>query len=572
VLRERYLAPGEHTVDDVRHRVAIALASVESPRKRADYADIFLQAMRAGFIPGGRIQAAAGLQTAATLINCFVQPVLPPMHRAAWHEGVRQAMVTMAAGGGVGYDLSDLPPRNDPHSLQEMPGLPSPLEFLDLMEQRVAQAIVHRDRRAAQMAVLRIDHPDVIAFIQRKRSGGLAHFNLSVSVTDASMDKAFRDEIWDLRYQPKGILNDQVSDRSIVYNRLPARHVMQQLQDATYACGEPGVIFIDQVNRDEGVTNQAPLRAANPCGEQFLPDYGACNLGSIDLTRFVRSPFSLRAQFDLNRFADVARVAVRALDNVIELTHWPLPEHVELARRQRRIGLGFTGLGDALFMLGLRYDSSAGCAFAARVARCLRDAACEASIRLAMERSSFPDLDALTYLTRPRAGSRLPEHLRRRIQQHGIRNSHRLSIAPTGSISLAFADNVSPGIEPIMGPQIWHRGRGAATDETALVADHAWRLFRSRFGGCARLPPAFLTAADVSPTSQLRMLASVTPFVDAGISKTISIPTDYPRAAFDPLMRQAWLMGVKAFTCYRLNPNITPAMSTTSPDKRRRCE
>lgn len=560
VLSERYLAPGEDGIDDVLRRVARALASVELTRHREWHTRRFLEAMRAGFIPAGRIQASAGVESGATLVNCFVQPLQPYGRPAFWREGVREALATMAAGGGVGYDLSDLPSQQLRELTQAKGGPPSPLEFLDIMEERVSEAGPIHARRAAQMAVLRIDHPDVIAFIQRKRRGGLAHFNLSVAITDAFMHAVKRDEHWRLMDTGTNTRDDD-SLEADVSRQVSARYLMQQLQDASFACGEPGIIFIDRVSRDDALSDQTPSRAANPCGEQFLPDYGGCNLGSIDLTRFVSAPFTHAAHFQLTRFVSIVSIAVRALDNVIEIAQWPLPQQAELALRQRRIGLGFTGLGDALFMLGLRYDSAAGRAAAARIARCLRDSACAASIRLARERGSFPDLDTATYLAKPRAASRLPPRLQQRIRQLGIRNSHRLSIAPTGSISLAFADNVSPGIEPIFGCRVRHREHTDDRGMSALVADHAWRLFRARSGSLAPLPSAFVTAAGVSPVAQLRMLASITPFVDAGISKTIWVPADYPRSAFDRLARQAWLVGVKAFACYRSNPDIAPAMS-----------
>ncbi len=559
VLSERYLAPGEDCADDVMRRVSQALASVETSRNRAWHAHRFLQAMRAGFIPAGRIQASAGIETSATLVNCFVQPVLPHRRRASWRQGIHEALTTIAAGGGVGYDLSDLPAEHlgSRNEAEDRP--PSPLKFLDLMEERVTRAGIGQTRRAAQMAVLRIDHPDVIAFIQHKRRGGLTHFNLSVAITDAFMDAVQRDEPWSLGNTGTNTRDDQALAAQ-ASRHVSARQLMQQLQDASFACGEPGILFIDHIHRDDALGDQTPSRAANPCGEQFLPDYGACNLGSIDLTRFVSAPFTQAAHFKLTHFASIVSIAVRALDNVIEIAQWPLPQQAELALRQRRIGLGFTGLGDALFMLGIRYDSAVGRSAAARIARCLRDSACAASIQLAHERGPFPDLDVATYLAKPRAASRLPPRLQHRIRELGIRHSHRLSIAPTGSISLAFADNVSTGIEPIFGCQVRHREHADDLGRTAVVADHAWRLFKARFGSQAPLPGTFMTAADVSPAAQLRMLASITPFVDAGISKTVWIPADYPRSAFDRLARQAWLMGIKAFACYRSNPDIAQAM------------
>ena len=565
VLARKYLRPGEAGVDDVFQRVARALAAIE-PAATCDAREAaFLQAMRAGLLPSGRILAAAGTGSAATLASCFVQPLGDSIfHTEDGHPGIYVALAeateTMRRGGGVGYDFSRIRPQGC--RVAGTGGVASgPVSFLHVFERSAATIQAEGARSGAQMAVLRCDHPDIQAFIDAKRAGGLVHFNLSVGITDAFMQAALAGEPWPLvhRVAPgragAGQSAVQRADGQWLHASVPARALLDQLAQGACDRGDPGVIFLDTVARENPLAEVESIAATNPCGEQPLPPHGSCCLASIDLTRLVRRPFEPDATLDAQALAQLAGVGVRLLDNVLELTAWPLPAQREEARATRRIGLGFTGLADALAMLGLRYGGAASCHLAAHVAETLRDAAYAASIDLAAERGAFPRFDAHRYLASPSFAARLPAALRERILVHGLRHSHLLAVAPAGSISLALADNASSGIEPVYA---WQARRvlraGPAGRVDTLVEDPAWRMWRALRGPDAPLPEAFVTARDLAPEAQLAVVAAVAPFIDGGIAKTVQLmPDARPEQVADALV-QAWRAGLKGLTFFRPNP------------------
>jgi ribonucleoside-diphosphate reductase alpha chain len=573
VLRDKYAKGDEKTIDDVLQRVARALAQVEPEDQREHWQSRFLQALQSGFIPAGRIQSAAGTGLAATLINCFVQPVGDSIREDEdGHPGIYTALAeaaeTMRRGGGVGYDFSRIRPAGAWVAATRS-NASGPLSYMRVFDRSCETVESAGSRRGAQMGVLRCDHPDIEAFIHAKDQGDLKNFNISVGVTDAFMQAVREGADVELvhRAEPgpstKSAGAYQRDDGQWVYRKLPARALWDQVMRSTYDHAEPGVLFLDAINRDNNLAYCEAINATNPCGEQPLPSYGCCCLGSIDLTRFVQRPFEADAAFDEAGFTALVRTAVRMLDNVLDASLWPLPQQRAEAMSKRRIGLGFTGLGDALVMLNLRYDTEAARTMASQVARVMRDAAYDASVDLAAERGPFPLFNANLYLAGARFASRLPAALKERIRAQGIRNSHLLSIAPTGTISLAFADNASNGIEP---PFSWTYTRKKRDPDGRLVEhaveDHAWRLYRHLRGDQAPLTEAFVTALEMSAQAHAQMVAAVAPFIDTAISKTVNVPVDYPYADFEQLYQQAWSLGLKGLATFRPNAVIGSVLST----------
>ena len=577
VLLEKYAKGHETSIEAVNQRVARALAQAEVPAQRVQWEARFAEALRAGFIPAGRIQSAAGTELSATLINCFVQPVGDSISQVEdGHPGIYTALTeaaeTMRRGGGVGYDFSRIRPRGAwVGSTQSSAS--GPVSYMRVFDRSCETVESAGARRGAQMGVLRCDHPDIEEFIRAKDSGDLKNFNLSVGVTDAFMQAVQEGTEVKLVHRAEpgvaqkdaGAYQEGASEGGLwVYRRRPARELWDQIMRSTYDHAEPGVLFLDHINRDNNLSYCESISATNPCAEQPLPPYGCCCLGSIDLTRFVREPFESAAHFDEAAFAAVARVATRMLDNVLDVTVWPLPQQQEEARSKRRIGLGFTGLGDALVMLNLRYDTEPARAMARRITESMRDAAYGASVELAKERGAFALFNADLYLTGETFASRLPQALRDRIRAHGLRNSHLLSIAPTGTISLAFADNASNGIEPAFS---WRYTRKKRMPDGGFkeyaVEDHAWRLYRHLKGTAAALTPAFVTALEMSAQAHEAMVAAVAPCIDTAISKTVNVPADYPYADFQHLYLEAWQSGLKGLATYRPNSVLGSVLSVT---------
>jgi ribonucleoside-diphosphate reductase alpha chain len=577
VLREKYAKGDERSVDDVRARVARALAAVEAPATRTLWETRFFDAQRSGFIPAGRIDSAAGTALGATLINCFVQPVgdsiaAPDDGYPGIYTALTEAAETMRRGGGVGYDFSRIRPRGAWVGTTQS-SASGPVSYMRVFDRSCETVESAGSRRGAQMGVLRCDHPDVEDFIHAKDRGDLTNFNISVGVTDAFMRAVEEDGVIELVHRAEPSAAQKAagayrrSDGLWVYQKPRARELWDQIMRSTYDHAEPGVLFIDRINADNNLGYCERIESTNPCGEQPLPAYGCCCLGSIDLTFFVEAPFESGARFRDEAFVEVVKVAVRMLDNVLDSTVWPLPQQQDEARAKRRIGLGFTGLGDALIMLGLRYDSEAARNEAARIAAVMRDAAYDASADLARERGSFPLFNSDLYLSRGSFASRLPQPLKDKIRAQGIRNSHLLSIAPTGTISLAFADNASNGIEP---PFSWSYTRRKRENDGSFkeyaVEDHAWRLYRHLKGADAPLSEAFVTALEMSAENHEAMVAAVAPFIDTSISKTVNVPADYPYAEFQNLYFTAWKSGLKGLATYRPN-SVLGAVLSVEPAK-----
>ena len=579
VLAEKYLADGEQSEQELFARVARALAAVEKPELQTHWEQQFLANLQRGAIGAGRIMAAAGLDTKATLINCFVQPVadatngFDTLGNPGIYTALSQAAETMRRGGGVGYDFSNLRPRGalvrGTNSFAS-----GPCSFIDVFDASCTTVESAGARRGAQMGVLRIDHPDVLEFITAKRQKGRwNNFNVSVGVSSAFMQAVRDDETWELvhvaipseaQIQAGAHRRD---DGLWVYQSQPARALWDAIMRSAYDFAEPGILFLDNINADNNLWYAEQIAATNPCGEQPLPPYGCCDLGPVILTRFVREPFTPQAFFDMEAFRAAVATQVRMLDNVLDATVWPLPEQQREAQQKRRIGVGFTGLGDALILLGLHYASDEGLQQAASIARAMRDAAYTASVELAREKGAFPLFNAKQYLKSGFA-KRLPKELRAAIKKHGLRNSHLLSIAPTGTVSLAFADNASNGIEPAFSWTYTRKKRTAdGGEQFYTVQDHAYRLYKALHGDDAPLPECFVSALELSASEHVAMMRCVQPFIDTSISKTVNIPADYPFEDFKHLYMECWEVGLKGCATYRPNDTLGAVLSTEPASK-----
>jgi ribonucleoside-diphosphate reductase alpha chain len=533
----------DKTIEDTWRRVATALAAPE--RDAACWTERFYTALTDfTFLPAGRVVAGAGSARSVTLFNCFVMGAIPDDMGGIFAH-LREAALTMQQGGGIGYDFSTLRPHGAP-----VKGVGAdasgPLSFMDVWDAMCRTIMSAGYRRGAMMATLRCDHPDIEAFIEAKREPGrLRMFNLSVLVTDALMKAVEENAPWELSFGgPDGI--------KTTWKVLPARELWDKIMRATYAYAEPGVIFIDRINRRNNLYYCEEITATNPCGEQPLPAYGACLLGSINLARLIENPFTPQARLDLERLGRLVPDCVRMMDNVVDISQFPLPEQHKEARQKRRIGLGVTGLADALILCGLRYGSAAAVAATESWLGTIQREAYLASAALAAEKGAFPLFDRERYLAGETVKG-LDEEVRAQIARHGIRNALLTSVAPTGTISL-FADNVSSGIEPVF--SFRHTRNVLMPDGTRReeeVTNYAYRLFRRLKGEFAPLPDYFIDAQGLTPEDHVVMQAAVQKHIDSSISKTINVPAEIPFERFKDVYLQAYALGCKGCTTYRPN-------------------
>ncbi len=554
---------GDASVIETWGRVADAVANAEAPSRRESFREQAFDALTDfKFLPAGRILAGAGTGRTVTLFNCFVMGEIPD-DLAAIFDHVREAAVTLQQGGGVGMDFSSIRPSG---SLVRGVGADAsgPLSFMDVWDSMCKTILSAGQRRGAMMGCLRVDHPDIEAFIDAKREPGrLRNFNLSVLVTDAFMAALAGDEAWPLVFEGE------------VRKVVRAGDLWARLMQATYDAAEPGVIFIDRVNAANNLAYCEKILASNPCGEQMLPAYGACLLGSINLARLVERPFAAGAALDEARLADLTGVAVRLLDNVIDISRFPLEAQAVEARAKRRIGIGVTGLADALVFCGARYGDAHAVDLTRRWLSVIKRGAYRASAELAAEKGPFPLYDA-RILDRPNLMS-LDSETRAMIATHGLRNGCLTSIAPTGTTSL-LAGNVSSGVEPVFAYAYTRKVRQPdGTTREEAVEDYALAVWRALHGDAAPPAEVFVSAQDLTPDDHLTMQAAAQQLIDSSISKTVNCPEEIPFDDFADVYVRGYRMGCKGLTTYRpnavtgsvLSVSVTPApspASTSSPE------
>ena len=538
-LKGSGVAQPDQTIEDTWTRVATAVAAAEKPEHRARWTGEFARALGDfKFLPAGRVIAGAGSGRSVTLFNCFVMGTIGD-DMSAIFDNLKEAALTMQQGGGIGHDFSSLRP-----SGAEVKGVGAdasgPVSFMDVWDSMCRTIMSAGSRRGAMMATLRCDHPDIEAFIEAKRDKErLRNFNLSVLVTDKFMQAVKDDTAWDLVFNGR------------VYRTVSARGLWDRIMASTYAYAEPGVVFIDRINQRNNLWYAEQIAATNPCGEQPLPPYGACLLGSINLTRLIKNPFTAEAAVDLSALDALTRVAVRFLDDVIDVSNYPLSQQEREAKAKRRIGLGVTGLADALIMCRARYGAPESIALIERWFKTIQRAAYLASTELAAEKGAFPLYDRDKYLGGETVRA-LDEDVRNQIAAFGVRNALLTSIAPTGTISL-LAENVSSGIEPVFAyaykRKITKPG-GERSDEA--VEDYAYRLYRERVGGGA-LPDYFVNAQELTPVAHVAVQAAAQKYVDSSISKTVNCPADISFDAFKDVYLKAYESGCKGCTTWRPN-------------------
>ena len=540
----------DETIEDTWDRIAHALSRCEG-KKAAHWKREFRSALEDfRFLPAGRIVSGAGTGRNVTLFNCFVMGTIPDSLGGIF-DMLREAALTMQQGGGIGYDFSTIRPKG-----ARVAGVDAdasgPLSFMDVWDAMCRTIMSAGSRRGAMMGVMRDHHPDVLAFVEAKRDQArLRNFNLSVLVSDALIEAIDEDADWPLHFD------------GTVYNTIRARDLWDAIMRATYDYAEPGVIFIDRINQTNNLSWLETIAATNPCGEQPLPPYGACLLGSVNLSRFVADAFTDAAHLDLEALKSCVATAVRMMDNVVDSSNFPLEQQREEAFNKRRLGLGVTGLGDALIMCGIRYGSQQAVDAVDAWLGAIANEAYRTSALLAAEKGPFPLYEAEHYLKAPMVQS-LDADVQALIAEHGIRNSHLTSIAPTGTISL-YANNTSGGVEPVFG-YVFNR-KVLQTDGSHVeeeIQDFAYLTFRSVFGEDTALPDYFVEADGLSPREHVVMQAAAQKWVDSSISKTINLPQDIDFEAFKDVYRLAYDLGCKGCTTYRPNEVTGSVLSKTA--------
>ncbi len=624
-LKTKQGEPVDATVDDTWSRVARALADVETtPELREHWHERFLWALRHGAIPAGRITSNAGAREhkpATSTINCTVSGTITDSMDDIL-EKVHEAGLTLKAGCGIGYEFSTLRPRNA-YVSGAGAYTSGPLSFMDIYDKMCFTVSSAGGRRGAQMGTFDVAHPDVREFIRAKREDGrLRQFNLSLLITDGFMQAVESDADWPLVFPVHVKEKDEVDladDTRViwrewpshenyivrddglvackVYGHLRARHLWDMIMVSTYDYAEPGFILIDRVNEMNNNWWCEQIRATNPCGEQPLPPYGSCLLGSVNLTRFVRDPFGPKAHFDMDEYREVVKVFTRMLDNVVEVNGLPLEQQRAEIMSKRRHGMGFLGLGSTLAMLKLRYGSDEAVAFTEDVSREMALAGWEVALELAKEKGSAPVLQQDYTVTgdmlrkRPemvRDGYKIGDSIPGRVlhakysrymqrvaevapelvdalAETGARFTHHTSIAPTGTISLSLANNASNGIEPSFAHSYSRNviRPGRKTKEKVEVMSYELLAYRALINAEAKpgsdepnekLPEYFVAADDISPMQHVDMQAAAQKWVDSSISKTANVPTDYPYEDFKDIYFHAYKKGLKGCTTFRFNP------------------
>jgi ribonucleoside-diphosphate reductase alpha chain len=617
-LKTKRGEPVDQTVQDTYVRIARALADVEiSAEKRTQWYDKFLWALNHGAIPAGRVTSNAGAQAhkpATSTINCTVSRTVPDSMDGIL-KSVHEAGLTLKAGCGIGYEFSTLRPKG---AFVSGAGAHTsgPLSFMDIFDAMCFTVSSAGGRRGAQMGTFDISHPDIADFIRAKREDGrLRQFNLSCLITDEFMQAVKSNGNWELafpanrheyedpdskivwRYWPttEGYITNDIGQVACkVYKTLPAQRLWNLIMASTYDYAEPGFILIDRINEMNNNWFCENIRATNPCGEQPLPAYGSCLLGSVNLTRFVEEPFTERARFDWPKYREVVAVFTRMLDNVVEINGLPLAQQRHEIHHKRRHGMGFLGLGSTLTLLKMKYGSPESLEFTERVAREMAEVGWEVGVELAQEKGPAPImLDEFTVTEemlarRPemrrdgyKAGDKAPgrvllarysrymqqfdKALTDRIVEHGCRFTHHTSIAPTGTISLSLANNASNGIEPSFAHKYSRNviREGRKTKEKVDVFSYELLAYRHLVNPEAdpdateppnRLPDYFISADDITPRSHVDVQAAAQKWVDSSISKTANVPTDYPYEDFKDIYLYAYEKGLKGCTTFRFNP------------------